>query len=169
MLTKIFGSKTEAKSTTPTFNPEVTLKTWMEQIAKEYNTKFEDRGNGLFKVDVPLKYPDGIWRYQMVWGRIQKGYAKGKDVFYFQSRCGEIVRGVDLFALLREGSLGIYTMLSVINETKADGSTCDMVYIQASPIVEWTNNYDYIKFVITEVASVADFLEKKYFGGADNH
>lgn len=169
MLTRIFGSKAEGNSTPTTSNPEATLKGWMEQIAKDYNTKLDDRGNGLFKVDVPLKYPDGTWRYQNVWGRVQAGYAKGKDVFYFQSRCGAIGRGTDLFALLREGSLGIYTMLSVIKEKNTDGSDCDMVYIQASPVVEWTNNYDLVKFIVTEVASVADFFEKQYFGGTDTH
>ena len=169
MLTRIFGGGKSDKPN-PITNPEAQLKTWMEQIAKEYNTKFEDRGNALYKIDVPLKYPDGTWRYQMVWGRIQKAYTKDKrDVFYFQSRCGEIGRGVDLFALLREGSLGIYSMLSVIKENRTDGSPCDMVYVQASPVVDWTNNYDAVKFIINEVASAGDFLEKQYFGGADTH
>jgi hypothetical protein len=168
MLTRIFGGG--GGGSNPPSNPESQLKSWMEQIAKEYNTKMDDRGNGLFKVDIPLKYPDGTWRYQMVWGRIQKGYAKGgKDVYYFQSRCGEIGRGVDLFALLREGSVGIYSALTVINEPGKDGAMCDMVYVQASPVVDWTSNFEHVKFIITEVASNADFLEKRYFGGTDTH
>ncbi|OFZ02244.1 MAG: hypothetical protein A3K10_06390 [Bacteroidetes bacterium RIFCSPLOWO2_12_FULL_31_6] len=170
MLRRIFGSGNVPEKSTPPANPEAQLKSWMEQLAKELNTKFEDRGNGLFKIDVPLKYPDGTWRYQMVWGRIQKAYTKDKrDVFYFQSRSGEIGRGVDIFALLREGTLGIYSMLSVITESRTDGTPCEMVYVQASPVVDWTTSYDIVKFIITEVASVGDFLEKKYFGGTDTH
>ncbi len=145
------------------------LKGWMEQVAKDYNSKFADVGNGIFRVDVPLQYKDGTWRYQYVWGRVTPGYAKGMDTYYFNSRAGELTRGVDTYQMLQEAGMGVYSMITVIKDKRPDGSECETLLVQASPVVNFTNDYNQVKYIISEVAEVADFLEKKYFGGNDQN
>lgn len=141
------------------------LKSKMEQVAREWNTKFDDLGNGVYRIDVPLRLNDGSMRYQFVFGREAQGFAKGKDVFYFNSRAGVVNPGTNLYNMLKEAGLGVYSMVTIINDHDQNNNPREVLLVQASPIKEYTQDYELIKFIIAEVAEVADFLEQKYFGG----
>lgn len=141
------------------------LKTIMEQVARDWNTKFDDLGNGIYRIDVPLKLNDGSMRYQFVFGREAQGFAKGKDVYYFNSRAGVINPGTNFYTMLKEAGLGVYSMITIIDDQDQHGNKREVLLVQASPIKEYTQNYDLLKMIISEVAEVADFIEGKYFGG----
>lgn len=141
------------------------LKSMMEQVAREWNTKFDDLGNGVYRIDVPLRLQDGSFRYQFVFGKVTPGYAKGKDVFYFNSRAGVVNPGTNFYTMLKEASLGVYSMVTIIPDQDQNGNPREVLLVQASPIAEYSGSYDLIKYVIAEVGEVADYLEGKYFGG----
>lgn len=146
------------------------LKNAVRLAGLKLKTEVVDRGNGLYRLDVPLVYPDGTNRNQFVWARTSENATKdGRSVFYFQSRAGILTPQTDLRALLREALYGIYTMICIMDETDPDGNPIETVYVQASPIVDYCQHEDIVYDCILECAIVADYLEKKYFGGSDTH
>lgn len=141
------------------------LKSYMEQVARDWNTKFDDLGNGAYRIDVPLKLTDGSFRYQFVFGRESKVPGKELDVFYFTSRIGIVNPAVNFYTMLREASFGIYSMITITDDQDAQGNKREALLVQASPLKMYTQNYELIRFIIAEVAEIADLLEQKYFGG----
>jgi hypothetical protein len=136
----------------------------MEQIAREWSTKFDDLGNNTYRMDVPLKLTDGSYRYQFVFGREAKD-SRGNDVYYFTSRIGVANPGVNFYMMLKEAGLGVYSMITIVNDTDAGGNAREVLLVQASPLKMYTQDYNLVKFIISEVGEMADFLEQKYFGG----
>ncbi len=137
----------------------------MRLVGVRLNTQVDDRGNGLYRIDVPLEYKDGTKRYQFVWARISKAITRdGKDTFYFQSRVGALNSSIDLKTLLKEAYYGIYTMICIVDEKDENGNLEEMVYVQASPIVDFSHDKELIYECVMECAIVADYLEKKYWG-----
>ncbi len=134
-------------------------------VGVRLKTKVEDRGNGLYRIDVPLVYKDGTERYQFVWARVSKNITRDeKDTFYFQSRAGKLNPNIDLKTLLKEAYYGFYTMICIVDEKDDNGNPIETVYVQASPIVDYSHDEDLIYECIMECAIVADYLEKKYWG-----
>lgn len=145
------------------------LKSHLDQMAREWNRAVDLLPTGAYRLDVPLVYNDGLQRNQFVFVRVSPNFARGKDVYYITSRAGTFTPSVNLHQIMREAGLGVYSMITIIDDKDENGNPCETILVQASPIVEYTNQYDLLKFVVTEVASVADFLEQKYLGGADKH
>jgi hypothetical protein len=143
------------------------LKGALEQIAQKFNYKLDRLNEEQWRLDVPMKLKDGSYRYQFVYLWISKGYAKGKDVIYMNSRAGIYSAQINLYNILKEAGYGVYSAITITNDKKADGTPCETIIVQASPIAEYTN-LDTLSYIIFEVASVADILEEKYFGGDNN-
>lgn len=141
------------------------LQNAMRLVGVKLNTKVDDRGNGLYRIDVPLTYNDGTNRYQFVWARVSKNITRdGKDTLYFQSRVGVLNPNICLKTLLKEAYYGIYTMICIVDELNQENENEEMVYVQASPILDYSCNDDLIYDCVMECATVADYLEKKYWG-----
>lgn len=143
------------------------LKGALEQIAQKYNYKLDRLNEEQWRMDVALQLKDGSFRYQYVYIWISKGYARGKDVIYMNSRVGMYSQNANLYNILKEAGYGVYSAITITNDKTADGTPCETIIVQASPIAEYTG-IDTLNYIIFEVASVADILEEKYFGGDKN-
>jgi hypothetical protein len=145
----------------------IDLQNLLRLVGIKLKTKVDDRGNGLYRIDVPLVYKDGTERNQFVWVRISKEITQsGKDTLFFQSRAGILQPDMNPKDFLREAYYGFYTMICIVDEQDEDGNDVEMVYVQASPIIDYSTNFEELIYeCVTECAIVADFLEKKYWGG----
>ncbi|MFN3317038.1 MAG: hypothetical protein ACK40K_09520, partial [Raineya sp.] len=95
--------------------------------------------------------------------------SKKRNYFYFNSRCGTYEEGAtDTYNLLKEAGFGHYSMVTITKDKLADGTPCETVIVQASPIGEHINTLDELADIVWEVAEVADIIEEKYFGGDKN-
>ncbi|MGD1842204.1 MAG: hypothetical protein ACFB0B_15100 [Thermonemataceae bacterium] len=143
--------------------------TAIQDVAKRFNAQIKELSPGVYSLDIPFTLPDGTNRYQYVYGWVIKGRAKGKDCFYFNSRCGIFDKNTtDSYSLLKEAGYGYYSMVTITNDQLSDGTPCETVIIQASPIAEYISSIDELAAVIWEVAEVADIIEERYFGGDKN-
>lgn len=144
------------------------LKASMQEIARQMNAKFQEVNADVYLLDVPFKMKDGSFRYQYVYGRLARERAKGKDCFYFSSRCGTLTDATNRYGLLVEAQYGVYTMITCVSDKTADGSPCETVIVQASPVSAFVQSLDELYSIIWEVAEVADIVEEKFFGGDKN-
>lgn len=140
------------------------LKNLMAKVAEDYNSQFKDYGNNVFSVDVQLVYPDGTSRYQLVFGRLEEGFANGEDTYYFNSKVSAYTPGVDLYLIMKEAAQFLYSTATFNNDKTPEGAPCEMLILQSSPIAKYCS-LDMAKIIIFELASKADRLEKLYFIG----
>jgi len=143
------------------------LKDILHTIAERWKYKVEEVSPGIFRTDVAIKMKDGNWRYQFVYVWIIAGRHFGKDVVYFNSRCGEYNPNINHYKLLKEGGCGTYAQVTVTTDKRADGSSCETIIVQAVQPVELTNEA-ILDAVLYDVAYNADIIEEVYFGG-DRH
>jgi hypothetical protein len=139
----------------------------LQNIAAKFNYKLEMINETQYRMDVALKLKDGSFRYQFVYIWISKGFAKGKDVIYMNSRCGTYTPMLNLYNVMKEASWGVYSMVTITTDKSKDGVPCETVIVQASPIAEYTSP-ELLNEIIFEVASNADIIEEKFFGGDHN-
>ncbi|TAF63135.1 MAG: hypothetical protein EAZ55_14520 [Cytophagales bacterium] len=140
------------------------LKKMMQEASQRFGTKFEELPSGAYLIDVPLKLKDGSIRYQYVYGSVGLDPTQNKEFFYLNSRCGIINEQTDFAGILRDARYGIYTTIAIVNDRQRDGTPCETLIVQASPLVEYTAQ-EQLLYIITEIAEKADIIEEKYFGG----
>lgn len=138
-------------------------------MGQEWNRPVDELPDGVFRLDVPLVYKDGTSRNQFVFARISPQFARGQDVYYITSRAGRVTPSINLYQMIKEAGLGVYSMITIIDDKDENGNPCETFLVQASPICAHTSSFELIRYIIEEVASVADYLEGKYFGGGDNN
>ncbi len=143
------------------------LKSALTAICERWKYKLEEVTPDVFRIDVAIKMQDGNWRYQYVYCWIIKGRYQGKDVVYFNSRCGEYNPNINHYKLLKEGGYGTYAQVTVTTDKRKDGSDCETVIVQAVQPVELTNEA-ILDAVLYDVAYNADIIEEVYFGGDNN-
>ena len=140
----------------------------IQEVAKKFMAQVKEISPSCYSLDIPFELQDGSKRYQYVYAWIIPERAKGKDCYYFSSRCGIINKTTDYYNLLKEASDSIYTRLSIATDQTASGEPCEAVVIQASPIAEYVTSVAEMAFILWEVAEMADIIEEKYFGGDKN-
>ncbi len=141
----------------------------MQEVAQRFNAQIKELSPGVFSLDIPFTLQDGTSRYQYVYGWVIKGRAKGKDCYYFNSRCGifDPVQ-INTYNLLKEATYGYYSTITLTADKTADGQPCETIIVQASPIAEYISSIEELSDIIWEVAEVADIIEERYFGGDKN-
>lgn len=139
----------------------------LTNIATKYNYKVDKLNDTQWRMDVALKLKDGSFRYQFVYIWISKGFAKGKDVIYMNSRCGMFTPQLNLYNIMKEAAWGVYSVVTITTDKTKEGAPCETVIVQASPIAEYTSP-ELLNEIIFEVASNADIIEEKFFGGDHN-
>lgn len=137
----------------------------IREVAKRFNAQLKEISPGVYSLDIPFAMKDGTNRYQFVYAWLIKGRSKGRDCFYFNSRVGTFHSQINLKKLLREAAFANVATITVIDDKQPDGSPCETVIVQASPLAEHVSTVDEMADVIWEVAEMADVLEEKYFGG----
>jgi len=143
--------------------------TTIKDVAAKFNAQIKELSPGVYSLDIPFKLKDGSSRYQYVYAWAIPGRAKGKDCFYFNSRCGTFdPKATDTYSLLKEAGFGYYSMITITKDKLSDGTPCETVIVQASPIAEHIGSVDELADIVWEVAEVADIIEEKYFGGDKN-
>lgn len=143
--------------------------TAIKEVAIKFNAQIKELSPGVYSLDIPFKLKDGSSRYQYVYAWVIKDSFKNKDYFYFNSRCGTFEKGVtDTYNLLKEAGYGHYSTITIAADKLPDGSPCETVVVQASPIAEHIKTIDELADIVWEVAEVADIIEEKYFGGDKN-
>lgn len=145
----------------------IDLKTALTNISTRWKYKLEEVSPNVWRMDVALKMKDESWRYQFVYVWQIDTRFQGKPAIYMNSRCGEFNSNLNLFSLLKESGYGNYCSVTVTTDKRADGSPCETVIVQASLSVEHTTE-DLLDKVCYEVASNADIIEEKFFGGDNN-
>lgn len=143
------------------------LKNTITSICERWKYKMEELSPGVFRVDVAIKMKDESWRYQFVYAWIIPGRHLGKDVVYFNSRCGEYNPNINHYKLLKEGGFGTYAQVTVTTDKRKDGSPCETIIVQAVQPIELTNE-TILDAVLYDVAYNADIIEEVYFGGDNN-
>jgi hypothetical protein len=147
----------------------VNFDTAIQDVAKKFNAQIKEVSSGIYSLDVSFKLKDGSNRYQYVYTWMIPNRLKGKDCYYFYSRCGTFQLGTtDTYNLLKEAGYGSYSMITIIKDQLSDGTPCETVIVQACPVAEYINSIDELAAVVWEVAEVADIIEEKYFGGDKN-
>lgn len=142
--------------------------TAIQEVAKKFMAQVKEISPNCYSLDVPFELQDGTKRYQYVYAWVIAERAKGKDCYYFSSRCGIINKTTDYYNLLKEASYGIYTSITIAADQTASGEPCEAVVIQASPIAEYVTTVEEMAVILWEVAEMADIIEEKYFGGDKN-
>ena len=145
----------------------IDLKTALTNISNKWKYKLEEVSPNVWRLDVALKMKDESWRYQFVYVWIVETRFQGNPAIYMNSRCGEFNSNLNLYSLLKESGYGNYSNVTVTTDKRADGSPCETVIVQASLSVDFTTE-DLLDKVIYEVASNADIMEEKFYGGDAN-
>lgn len=121
--------------------------------------------NDLFGWDYPLKYQD-VTRFQYVYLSEYKDERRQRDYIFIRSFVCEHKPGLDLAGLLREAEYGFMSMICLKPYTTKDGIKTEAVYSQCMlPLDAVQNNKSLFLDVVHEIASNADYIEKKFFGG----
>ncbi len=145
----------------------IDFKTALTNISTKWKYKLEEVSPNVWRMDVALKMKDESWRYQFIYIWQIETRFQGKPAIYINSRCGEFNTNLNLFSLLKESGYGNYCSVTVTTDKRVDGSPCETVVVQASLSVEHTNE-ELLDKVCYEVASNADIIEEKFFGGDTN-
>lgn len=135
----------------------------LPEIEQGFQIKaFED---GLFGWDYPLKYQDAK-RFQYVYLSEYHDEGKSRDYIYIRSFICEHKPGLDLAGLLREAEYGYMSMVCLKPYTTKDGIKTEAFYAQCLlPLEAAQNNKNLFLDVVHEIASNADYIEKKFVGG----
>lgn len=158
---------TPGQSVTSTSTIGYDLGEALQAIATKFNYKLDKLNDTQWRMDVAMKLKDGSFRYQFVYIWISKGFARGKDVIYMNSRCGMYTPQLNLYNMMKEAAWGVYSIVTITTDKTKDGQPCETVIVQASPIAEYTTP-ELLNEIIYEVACNADIIEEKYFGGDNN-
>lgn len=143
------------------------LKLSLENIAARWKYKLDEISPGVFRIDVAIPLKEGGNRFQFVYVWQIENRHFGKPVIYMNSRCGEYTSNINLYQMLQESGYGNYSCVTVTTDKRADGTPCETIIVQAGQPVEFTNE-SILNEAIYEVASNADIIEEKYFGGDKN-
>lgn len=143
------------------------LKIVLTNISERWKYKMEEISPGVFRLDVAMKQKDESMRYQYVYAWVIKERYHGKDVFYFNSRCGEYNLNLNLYQMLKESSYCTYCSVIITTDKRTDGTPCESVVVHAIQPIELTSE-DIINEVIWDIATNADIIEMTYFGGDNN-
>lgn len=139
----------------------------LPEIEKGFNIKAFDENKG-FSWDYPLKYEDGT-RFQFLSLSEYHDEKKQKDYIYISSFICEHTPGLDLAGMLREAEYGFMSMVCLKAYTNKDNIKAEGLYIQCLlPLDAALSNNDLFLDVVHEVASNADYIEKKYTGSDAN-
>ncbi len=143
------------------------IESWIPELAKEWNTKFEKLDDGItWAIDVPFNMKDGKPRYQWVYISYVVGAAQGRDIYDIRSRVGDYSEKVDLHGMMLEARFGFYSIVC-IKEVKREEKPVEVIFVQAGPLAEHVTNFEQFKFIISEVGENADIMEDKFFHGID--
>jgi hypothetical protein len=141
----------------------------IKEVANRFNAQIKELSPGVYSLDIPFKLKDGSSRYQYVYAWVIPDEHKRRNYFYFNSRCGTYEEGTtDTYNLLKEAAFGHYSMVTITKDKLSDGTPCETVIVQASPIAEHVKTIEELADIVWEVAEVADIIEEKYFGGDKN-
>lgn len=143
------------------------LKIVLTNISERWKYKMDEISPGVFRLDVAMKQKDESMRYQYVYAWVIKERFHGKDVFYFNSRCGEYNLNLNLYQMLKESSYCTYCSVIITTDKRTDGTPCESVVVHAIQPIELTSE-DIINEVIWDIATNADIIEMTYFGGDNN-
>lgn len=143
------------------------LKIMLSNISERWKYRMDEISPGVFRLDVAMKQKDESMRYQYVYAWEIKERYLGKDVFYFNSRCGEYNLNLNLYQMMKESSYCTYCSVIITTDKRTDGSPCESVVVHAIQPVELTSEA-IINEVIWDVATNADIIEMTYFGGDNN-
>lgn len=140
----------------------------MNAIAQQLGRPCTVLQNGSVMLDYPLKYSDGNIRLQQV--TVQRvanmASAQGKNVIFFLSICGIYTPALDLKEVLKDSNRTTHTAFSLRPSTGKDGAPIEMLCVTASPVEDLLNPGTFSD-ILFEVASLADYVESKYFAGSD--
>lgn len=143
------------------------LKILLTNISERWKYKMDEISPGVFRLDVPIRQKDNSMRYQYVYGWEIKERYMGKDVFYFNSRCGEYNLNLNLYQMMKESSYCTYCSVIITTDKRTDGTPCESVVVHAIQPIEFTSE-EIINEVIWDIATNADIIEMTYFGGDNN-
>jgi hypothetical protein len=143
------------------------LKIVLSNISERWKYKMDEISPGVFRLDVAMKQKDESMRYQYVYAWEIKERYHGKDVFYFNSRCGEYNLNLNLYQMMKESSYCTYCSVIITTDKRTDGTPCETVVVHAVQPIELTSEA-IINEVIWDVATNADIIEMTYFGGDNN-
>ncbi len=127
--------------------------------------------NAGYQWDYPLKYADSdTLRYQYVYLSEYLDPKLNKNVFFIRSFAGFMVPPVRAIDLLREAEYGFVSMVCLKKMKQADGTDAEGIYVQTVMPTEYING-NYVNFlaIVHEIGSSADYIEKKFFAGADTN
>lgn len=146
---------------------QLDLKIVLSNICERWKYKMDEISPGVFRLDVAIKQKDESYRYQYVYAWEIKERYMGKDVFYFNSRCGEYNLNLNLYQMLKESSYCTYCSVIITTDKRTDGTPCESVVVHAIQPIELTSEA-IINEVIWDIATNADIIEMTYFGGDNN-
>lgn len=119
--------------------------------------------------DYALKYADSeALRYQYVYLSEYLDPKLNKNVFFIRSFAGHLTPAVSSVDLLREAEYGFVSMICLKKMKQTDGTEKEGIYVQTVIPAEYLNgNYTNFLAIVHEIAANADYVEKKFFAGAD--
>ena len=125
--------------------------------------------NAGYQWDYALKYADSEkLRYQFVYLGEYLDPKLNKNVFFIRSFAGHLSPAISSVDLLREAEYGFVSMICLKKTKLSDGTEKEGIYVQTVIPVEYINgNYANFLSIVHEVAANADYIEKKFFAGAD--
>jgi hypothetical protein len=142
----------------------VALDEFMRRVADELGQSLKELDGGVFMVDYPIRTATGELRRQYVYA--QNEIRNGREIFLFTSRCGRYSPQVDLYKLMKAGLHSIYAGLTITSDRLRTGQEIEIVAAFAATIAS-SADYDELRYLIQEVAELADEVERRFFGGED--
>ncbi|MCS7084685.1 MAG: hypothetical protein NZ534_01235 [Bacteroidia bacterium] len=140
------------------------LEEFMHKVGQELNQNVRSLEGDVWMMDFPIVSSAGQSRHQYVYA--QKEVRNGREVYLFTSRCGRYTPQTDLYKLLKENRRSIYAGLTITTDRLRTGQEVEIVAAFAATIAA-SADYDELRYLIQEVAELADEVERKYFGGQD--
>lgn len=132
-----------------------------------FSVKTLDHNTG-YQWDYPLKYADSEIRYQYVYLSEFMDSKLNKSVFFIRSFAGYLTPTVSTVELLCEAEYGYVSMICLKKVPQSDGSQKEGIFVQTIIPAEYINgSYANFLAIVHEVAANADYIEKKFFAGAD--
>ncbi len=124
--------------------------------------------NAGYQWDYPLKYSESEIRYQYIYLSEFIDSKLNKPVFFIRSFAGYLTPAVNPLELLREAEYGYVSMVCLKIVPQSDGTQKDGIYVQTIIPAEYLNgSYANFLAIVHEIGANADYVEKKFFAGAD--
>jgi hypothetical protein len=142
----------------------IALDEFMHKVAEELGQSVKTLEGGVLMIDYPIVTAKGENRRQYVYG--QQEVRNGLEVYLFTSRCGRYGPQTDLYKLMKANLHAIYASLTITSDRLRTGQEIEIVAAFAATIAS-SADYDELRYLIREVAELADEVERKYFGGED--